>query len=54
MGYDGPKGDSEGLRLEIQEWNVEKKPEKQYMIFEPFFSNSASKVEFLSTELFWS
>ena len=25
MGYDGPKGDSEGLRLEIQEWNVEKK-----------------------------
>ena len=54
MGYDGPKGDSGGLRLEIQEWNVEKKTEKQYRIFEPFFSNSASKVEFLSTELFWS
>ena len=25
MGYDGPKGDSGGLRLEIQEWNVEQK-----------------------------
>ena len=25
MGYDGPKGDSEGLGLEIQEWNVEQK-----------------------------
>ena len=25
MGYDGPKGDSGGLRLEIQEWNMELK-----------------------------
>ena len=31
-----------------------KKVEKQYRIFETFFTNSASKVEFLSTELFWS
>ena len=39
MGYDGPKGDSGGLGLEIQEWNVEqKKIEKKYRIFEPFLS----------------
>ena len=25
MGYDGPKGDSGVLGLEIQEWNVDKK-----------------------------
>ena len=37
LGYEQPKGDSEGLGLEIQQWNVEqKKPEKQYRIFQPF------------------
>ena len=53
MGYDGPKGDSEGLGLEIQEWNVEQKKWDRIQDFWTFFTNSASKVEFLSTELFW-
>ena len=46
MGYDGPKGDSEGLGLEIQEWNVEQKKWDTIQDFWTFFTNSASKVEF--------
>ena len=52
MGYDGPKGDSEGLRLEIQEWNVEKKTEKQYRIFEPFLPIVRVKLNFWALSCF--
>ena len=50
MGYDGPKGDSEGLGLEIQEWNVEQK--KWYRIFEPFLPIVPVKLNFWALSYF--
>ena len=46
MGYDGLKGDSEGLGLEIQESNVEQKNETQYRMFEPFLPIVPEKLNF--------
>ena len=52
LGYELPKGDSVGLGLEIQEWNVEKKPEKQYRIFEPFLPKVPVKLNFWALSYF--
>ena len=40
MGYDEPKGDSGGLKLETQEWNVE------HNIFEPSLPIVPVKLNF--------
>ena len=53
LGYEQPKGDSEGLGLEIQQWNVEqKKPEKQYRIFQPFLPKVPVTLNFWALSYF--
>ena len=53
LGYEQPKGDSEGLGSEIQQWNVEqKKPEKQYRIFQPFLPKVPVTLNFWALSYF--